>query len=386
MTGPHVVPLTGDHHEQAWRLGRLAFGGDPAVSPPERQESPRQDAWGVLDARGRLVAKAVLLDLEHWWGGRRVRAGGVAGVAVHPDARGEGTASALLRTLAEVMDERGQGVSALFPTVPGLYRHLGWELVGTLDTTVLSTRDLADAPGEPRVRVRTAEAGDATSLHELYTRWASQAAGPLTRDGRVFPEPAADVLEHDVVALAEDEQGAALAYLAYDRGRGYREDAELTVHEAVSLDPGALAALLRSVGRWHPVAGRTRWHGPTEELGRVLPGAVPPPTARDRWMLRVVDPARAVAERGWAADVDLAVRLVDPERGDRTCLLSARNGQGGLEAAAGPAPSLHVRGLALLLAGAADTSAVRRLGLCDGALPGLDAALSGPAPVLLDYF
>ena len=50
----------------------------------------------------------------------------------------------------------------------------------------------------------------------------------------------------------------------------------------------------------------------------------------------------------------------------------------------GPAPVLHARGPALLLAGAADTAAVRRLGLCDGPLPGLDAALAGPAPVLLD--
>jgi hypothetical protein len=47
---------------------------------------------------------------------------------------------------------------------------------------------------------------------------------------------------------------------------------------------------------------------------------------------------------------------------------------------------VHVRGLALLLAGVADSAAVRRLGLCDGSLPGLDAALAGPAPLLLDSF
>ena len=386
MTAPRVVPLTDEHAEQAWRLGVLAFGGDPAGAPPEPQVPSRRDAWGVLDRRGRLVARAVLLDLEHWWGGRRVRAGGVAGVAVHPDARGTGTASALLRTLADVMDERGQGVSTLYPTVVGLYRGLGWEVAGTLDTTVLPTRDLADAPAQWGGHVRTAEPADAPALHELYTAWAQQAAGPLTRDGRVFPAPAAAVLEHDVVALAEDADGTPLAYVAYDRGRGYREGAELAVGEAVSLHAGALAALLRSVGRWHPVAGRTRWRGPTDELARLLPGSVPPPSERERWMVRVVDPVRAVVDRGWAADLDLAVRLVDPERGDRTWRLTVRDGQGQLAPATGPAPSLHARGLALLLAGAADTSAVRRLGLCDGPLPGLDAALAGPAPVLLDYF
>ncbi|MCW2616727.1 MAG: hypothetical protein JWN08_3721, partial [Frankiales bacterium] len=50
------------------------------------------------------------------------------------------------------------------------------------------------------------------------------------------------------------------------------------------------------------------------------------------------------------------------------------------------AAALHVRGLALLYAGAAGTAAVRRAGLLDGELPGLDAACAGPSPDLLDYF
>ena len=380
-----VVPLTEDHREQAWQLGRLAFGGDPSAPPPVPTRPPRGDSWGVLDARGRLVAKAVLLDLEQWWGGRRVPTGGVAGVAVHPDARGSGTATALLRALSEVMRERGQGLSALFPTVVGLYRHLGWEVVGALDETVLTTRALGDAPAST-CTVRTAEPDEAPALAALYTRWAQQQAGPLTREGRVFPDAAAELFESDVVAVAEAPDGAVLACAAYDRGRGYREGAELTVHELVSTDARATSALLGSLGRWHPVASRTRWHGPTDELARLLPVAVPPPSSREPWMLRVVDPVRAVADRGWPTDVEVRLRLHDPEQGDATWQLSVSDGSGVLHPSSGPAPVLHARGLALLLAGAADTAAVTRLGLLDGPLPGLDAALAGPAPVLLDYF
>ena len=386
MTPFEVVPLTEEHREQAWRLSRLAFGGDPqATLPPAPAHPPRFDTWGVLDGRGRLLGKAALLDLEQWWGGRRVPTGGVAGVAVHPDARGRGAASTLVRTLLDVMADRGQALSALYPTVVGLYRGLGWEVVGSLDETRLTTRALGDA-GPSDAVVRTAEPDEGPVLQELYDRWAAAGNGALSRTGRAFPDGPAEAFEADVVALAETADGTPLGYLAYDRGRGYREGSELVVHELVSTSAAASRALLASLGRWHPVAPSTRWRGPTEELGWLLPSTVPPPVQRQPWMLRVVDPAATVAGRGWAADVDVRFRLVDPDRGDSTWSLSVRSGRGHLTSGSGTAPALHVRGLALLLAGVADTARVRQLGLLDGPLTGLDAALAGPPPVLLDYF
>ena len=144
--------------------------------------------------------------------------------------------------------------------------------------------------------------------------------------------------------------------------------------------------MLRLLGGWHPVAPATRWRGSTALLDLLLPTLVPPPVRRQPWMLRVLDPAAAVAARGWAADVDVSFVLVDPQRGDTAHRLVVEGGQGRLEPADPTGPRLHVRGLALLLAGAAGTARVRALGLLDGDLPGLDPACAGPVPDLLDYF
>lgn len=386
-----VVALGEDDLEESWALGRLAFGVGPEVTPPSW---PRPfDALGVRDARGRLVAKASLHDYAQWWGGRRVRMGGVAGVAVHPDARGRGLASLLLRELSDLMAGRGQPVSALFPTVVGLYRGLDWEVVGSLDETVLRTGDL-EVPGpDGRRVVRTAEPVEAPQLHALYDAQAQETSGRLTRDGRMFPAGPQSAFEADLVsvvegpdgALPEGPDGALQGYVRYDRGRGYRGEAELSVLELVSDDPGATRALLASLAGWHPVAPRTRWRGSTDALGLLLPTAVPPTDRRQPWMLRVLDPVLAVASRGWAADCDVVVTL-----DDRAFRLRVQDGEASLEPAAAGSdargPSLHPRGLALLYAGAADTAAVRRAGLLDGPLPGLDAALAGPRPDLLDYF
>ena len=384
---PGSIELLGpDDLRPAWELSRLAFGGDPAGSPPERPGP--YDVYGVRDARGRLVGKAAPQDYSQYWGGRAVPMGGVAGVAVHPDARGSGVASRLLRHLADRMVERGQPISALFPTISALYRGLGWEIVGALADTRLATRDLA--PQEPGAcTLRTAERdADAELVHGLYQRWAAAGGGGLTRDGRLFSGPAADAFESDVVALAEDAAGVARGYVAYDRGRGYREGAELRVRELVAEDAAASSALLRSLAGWHPVAGRVLWRGPLQDVALLTAAPVPPPTTVQPWMLRVVDPAGAVAARGYPAGVAVEADLQLVEHGTTTSWhLSVADGRAGLQPAAGTgAPTLHVRGLSLLYAGAATTATLLRTRLLDRPLPALDAVFAGPPPVLLDYF
>jgi predicted acetyltransferase len=107
-------------------------------------------------------------------------------------------------------------------------------------------------------------------------------------------------------------------------------------------------------------------------------------------MLRIVDAPAAVAARGFrGADVEVSFGLVDPQvpahaRGWR---LVVRDGAGRLEPADGAdLPQLHVRGLALLWAGAADADSVVRAGLLDQPLPALDRAFAGQPARILDYF
>jgi predicted acetyltransferase len=383
VTAGAVVALCPDDREEATRLGALAFGLEVPDPLPPATEPPRADAWGVRDASGRLVAKASLLDHEQWWGGRRLRSGGVAGVAVHPDARGGGAASRLVRHLVDVMLERGQVVSSLWPTVPGLYRRLGYETVGADSWTRVAGTLLDAAPPGPLPAVRTAGPEDAAALAALFEQECRAGNGGLSRSGRAYPGSPA-LPGGDLVAVVDGPDGAPLGYCAYDRGAGY-ERSELAMRELVSRDPSATAALLRVLARWTPVAPTVVWHGPTDDLALLLPSVLPPPEKVRPWMLRVVDPAGAVAARGWAADVDVAFRLVDTDGGERGWRLQVTDGQGRLEPNDGATTRLHTRGSALLWAGAG-TDVLRRTGLLDGPLPGADAAFAGPEPLLRDHF
>ena len=385
--GLRVRELGEDDLEQAGALGRLAFGGDPAA--PLRPFRPGCRTWGVFEG-DRLVAKAVLRDDAQWWGGRPVRMAGVAGVAVHPDARGRGAARRLLRVLIDQARLAGQPVSAMFPTSPGIYRTLGWEVGGALEQTRLAVGDLRAVAAPPEVVLRSAGPQDTAVLARLWSEHGASTNGQLTRTGPCFPRGALEVLEADVVTLAE-VAGRPVGYVAYDRGRGYGPQAELQVHELVADGPAATRALLAALGGWDSVVDAVQWPGPTQDLALVLRRPVPPPHEARPWMLRVLDAPGAVAARGYPAGttLDASFVLVDPEVpahagpwrlrvGDSSGCLERVPDRPGL-------PVLDVRGLGLLYAGV-DEARVRRAGLLDGPLPELAVAFAGPRPQLLDYF
>src|SRR5688572_4202238 len=65
----------------------------------------------VVEQRGSIVAQAFNYALETFFGGKRLRVGGIASVAVAPEARGRGVGSALLRHLHDLSDRRGDAIT-----------------------------------------------------------------------------------------------------------------------------------------------------------------------------------------------------------------------------------------------------------------------------------
>ena len=300
---------------------------------------------------------------------------GIAGVAVLPENRGQGLVQ---RLMAEVVRQAEQPISVLYPTASKIYRRSGWEVVGTLDDTVISLSALPRGRG---ASLRAATVDDASAMRALYDGLGASTSGLLTRDGPSFPEGAVRLLQHDVVTLAV-EDGQVTGYLAYDRGRGYRAGGQLRVWDCICATPGALTALVDSVASWSSVAETVRWRGSTRDLAHLMEGAVPVPSEVQPWMLRVLDPIAAVAARGYEPGTTQAAFSVDGT-GFR---LEVAGGRGVLvEVPAADLPVVTWQGLALLYAGVASGRLVRN-GFVDQPVPALEEAFRGPPPEILDYF
>lgn len=103
--------------------------------PAEPDEAFTDDDWQhalggthvvQLDAAGRVVAHAAVVDRILDVGGRPLRTGYVEGVATRADLRHRGHGSRCLARIGDVLRERHQ-LGALATGAFTFYEHLGWE-------------------------------------------------------------------------------------------------------------------------------------------------------------------------------------------------------------------------------------------------------------------
>jgi len=399
----------GDGTDALFDLRVGAFGpGAPGARDywQAEQESAIEDRrWLGAFAGRRLVAAARFHDMRQWWNGRAVPMAGVGGVMVAPEERGRGVGRTLVTALLELIATRGYPLSALFPSTLPIYRALGWEIAGTSHEAIIAAHALrslapADAavaagPGpEPAGEVRRAGPQDAAEAAEVLGRvyGGARDCGPNVRDEQSLR-----------FALGSESRFGYLArdgLLLYTWREGHDE---VFVQLAVAASAPTTRALWGIVGSHCWIAERVRARvGPADPVWWLAREPVAEIVDHDDWMLRVVDPAAAIAARGFPPGADFAVRLrvADAARPANSGLwrLEVGEARGSLvreeeAAAAGGADgdgvlTLGARGLAALYAGT-PVATLRRAGLAAGgdATAGalLDAAFAA-TPFMLDRF
>lgn len=382
-----VRPHRSDDDEDIYRLARLAFGG-PREPEPANLWSHRPAGWHGLVAEdgGRLVGCLKVRDYAQFFGGSAVAMGGLASVAVHPHARGHGVATALLDAVLPVLRERGQVISALYPSVPPLYRGRGWEQTGDYQRVRLRP-ELFALLAEPASQLVLERAGaqDLPALHDAYLAFASTVDGMLDRSTAAFVP--SRLLEVDIVDIARGSDGTVRGYLTADRPEGEK----LITYDLVALDRETGLGLLASLGRWAGVL--------TEISLRIVDPAwwqllMAMPVLHDvmnhPWMLRVVDLPAAVAARGWpgaqyvsgTVDIEIVDEHAPWQAGPYR--LVAEGGKVSCEPGGTGAVRLTARALGPWYAGSADTAMLHRAGLISGDLGAarlLDLLTGAPHPV-----
>ncbi len=364
-----VRPHREGDDENIYRLARLAFGG-PREPSPEILWSNQRGWHGLVAEDGaNLVGALKVRDYRQFFGGSAVPMGGVASVAVDPHARGHGVATALIDAILPVMRERGQVISALYPSVPPLYRARGWEQTGNYERVTLRPELFALLPKPAsRLVLKRAEAADLPALHDAYLSFASTVDGMLDRSTAAFDLER--VLDLDIVDIVPGPDGSVRGFLTADRPEGD----ELVTYDLVALDRETGLGLLANLGRWAGIM--------TEVSLRIVDPAwwqllMTLPVLHDvrnhPWMLRVVDLPAAVAARGWPAATYLMPFTVDLEVVDEHApwqagrhRLIVDGGKVGCEPGGTGAVRLAARALGPWYAGSADSAMLRRAGLLDG--------------------
>jgi predicted acetyltransferase len=394
MTGApfRFRPLRADEARAAARRTQLSFGATrdlEELTERWRQHADDGGGWVLADAQtDAVLAQTVLRSGPHWFGGREVPCQRVGGVAVAPEHRGAGVATALMAEALRHGAAAHAGLSLLFPATVALYRGLGYEYAGAFVRWEVNAR--AVAPEGPGLRPLDDEWAAVAACHR---RWAATLNGPELRDERRWN------------ALREQSQ---FAY-GLDAADGSGLDAYVLLrHEAIpghwqhrlelvdwaAASPRALQAVVGFVGRHGTLARDARFRAPTPNPWALHIAEQDLVRASDfDWMARGVDLVAAVTARGFpealAGSVTVAVDdpLLDAARGPWR--LEIAGGRGALEPAAAADVRLHTTAVGPLFTGywtASALAAAGRLTGPAGALRLLDAAFAGPTPTLLDFF
>ena len=279
------------------------------------------DDLHVVEHEGRLLAHAFLFPMQVWVGGKPVQAGGIASVGVAPEARGRRIASRLLSHLHEVSLARGDGLVVLYPFRQGFYLRHGYAPVTPSRRLTFAPRALPKAWGLPPsdLVVRTIEGGDREGIERAYLRAAARTTGWISRPPRLWDARLLDERRRWFVAT---RGGALTGFVSWSLAQAAAHGAiTLTVLDLVADDDETRRALLGLVGAQRDqvheveldvadddpidralVDGDEHLFGsPAVEhaLGVIAGGP----------LVRVQDPARALAMRGYASDggVDLEV-------------------------------------------------------------------------------
>jgi predicted acetyltransferase len=386
-------PLAEGDLDQMWELSREVFHSDPARvewwKRWERAIGLERSEGLFLD--GRLVAIAGVLPYAQWFGGRSVPMGGVRAVMVRTELRGRGHATRVLRAGLEAMHRRGEALSVLYPAVTRPYRNLGWEVAGTVVFRQVTPRALGAIPAGA-LDVRRAAVADRPAIRAAYDGIARATNGWLDRpDGRwewIF-----DRFAEDHLFVAGDE--GYVLYRVVDEPPAGPEGYRLLVLDLVAATADAWHALWGILARASSVVPLVFLRsGPIEPLIHAIDALDVTVTRERPWMLRLVDATAAIAARGYAPDVRVAVPL---EIADEICpwntgrrTLIVEDGTGRLEPGGTGAVRLDSGALAALYSGWAATAQLARTGLLDGGSDAeraaLDRAFAGPVPWMMDEF
>jgi predicted acetyltransferase len=358
----------------------------------------------IAERDGQMVGAMRRIHYTGWLGGVAVPVGGLAAVAVAPEARQSGVAAALIRRHVDELRERRMPWSFLYPFSPRFYAKHGWAPAARQLRWRLRPEALPRSRTPVR-RVALDDAADRAAVQACYERHCVRTSGSLSRT--------ADQLgwQHDgrFVVGVPGPHGLA-GYLVYDFRAPTPRPQRLVVHEWIADDGAAERALLGFLAAQRDQADEiTIDTSPDYPLSSLLDNGIPAVENEELpdehhslaalasgLMARAVDLAGAARGRGYPGVENAVVAL----RVEHDALVGTNAGAvtitvegGAVDVAAGaaagaPLVSGPIAPISAVLVGALGVDQAARLGIVtvDGDLAAATRVLALPPPVPLVTF
>jgi predicted acetyltransferase len=389
MSSWSVRPARDEDLERIVEIHGCSYPGSGTFE--QQKHDVLRDPLGGLDARrvveenGRIVGAGGIYALEMWIGGRKVPVGGIASLAVAPEARRRGVARALIDSMHSEMQASGAALSLLYPFEEGFYERLGYGVTCPVLTLRVASRQLLAIERESTGL--TAIALEGSRAQSLYEEVAQRTTGRLVRSETRWLQRFSKETHYWLAVESNDHELRAFCSFAYEPRAGAKLPT-LVVHEITAGDDAAKRALLVAIGRQcdqiDTVELTVSFDDPLSiglhgSQGKLERGP----------MIRPIGLRRALMSRGYAGDGEVMLKCTDdPEA--RTLRLVVRSGTAEVsEASDDPDLELSTGTLGSLVVSGLRPSEAAELGLLRArgeALRTADQIFAGPRFLCLDPF
>jgi len=304
-----------------------AFGStmDAEVLESERVLQEPGRTLGAFDGAS-LVGLTSAFSFDLTVPGAVVPAAGVSWVGVLPTHRRRGVLRGLMTAQLYDVRERGrEAVAILWASEPVIYGRFGYGLASRAYAMTVPRNAHAlrsDSPSDPALRLRLVPAEDWKLTADVYAAAAAARPGMIARDERWHRRAASDYPSQREgrsalrCIVAEDDSGLR-GYARYSTKPDWSPPVPSgTVHvrEVIGVDGAALAALYRYLFDLDLMGVTDVWNVPVDSpLLQWLDNArATKPTWQDALYVRLIDVGAALAQRRYAAAVDVVLEVSDP--------------------------------------------------------------------------
>ncbi len=338
----------------------------------------------------------LFISMGQYFGGRSVPMIGIAGVAVSPEARGRGVATAMMEHALREIHAMGAPISTLYPATQPLYRRVGFEQAGSrfehrVETSMIRVRErsLASVPMGDSER---AEA------RRLYAKWAVHCDGALDRPDYIWArvhQPMFQQADGYLLVGASGAEGYVVqAPMTPPPPGSGAERGDLFCTDVCALTPAAARAILTHLAEHDSRIAAATFHGPAwHPVTAIMDEQSYHVRLLDHWMVRIVDVPKALEARGYPPGLSLSLTLevhdtLIPSNGGRF-EISVEGGRARVKRGGSGGIRLEIRDLAPLYAGFATPWALRLMGRLEGdedSLTKAAAMFAGAGSAMSDMF
>jgi predicted acetyltransferase len=351
-----------------------------------------REHYRMLFAGDELIGGHAMIEMGQFFGGRSVPTIGISLVGIASHRRGRGAGAFLMKQVVREMYERGVALSTLYPATQPLYRAVGYEQAG-MRWEVTQPLDTMN-PLDRGLEMRPIENDDDETVRHLYRAEAITHNGALDRSDFMWwrQRIPRGVTAFGQLLLADGEPEGYVYYT--HQPREVHPPYDIAVSDVVVRTERAARRLLSYFADHRSMTGQVRLFRPPNDPILALLREQSCRIALDiKWMLRIVDVAKALTARGYAPDVTaelhFSVRdeLVKSNQGRH--VLRIRDGRGEIESGGEGRLDIDIRGLAMLYSGFCSATRLLTTDLLRGDpadARAADPAFAGPMPWMTEVF